>query len=126
MRNEELLLKLVDRLLSADEQPKGGVVEKQKDYIGRYVIVRCRDAGVHAGVLADYENRNVKLKESRRLWYFKCKTGHSLSGVALHGLTDESKIAGELPDIILSDACEIIPVSEESERSIRDAKEYNT
>ena len=34
----------------------------KKELIGDYVIVRCRDAGVHAGYLVDYEGRNVTLK----------------------------------------------------------------
>ena len=112
-----------------DEESKDSPINEStnnKHLIGDYVIVRCRDAGVHAGVLENYEGREVILKESRRLWYFKCKTGHTLSGVALHGVNDESKIAGEVSKIILSEACEIIPVSKDAERSIRDAKEYNT
>lgn len=114
----ELLLKILELALS--EKPN---VQKKR-FIGDYVIVRCHDAGVHAGILESYEGRSVTLKESKRLWYFKCKKGHSLSGVALHGITGESKIAGELKSIILTDACEIIPCEKESERSIRDANEY--
>lgn len=121
MIRDDLIMKLLEKLLSEE----GNVIPSvKKKLIGEYVIVRCHDAGVHAGILVDYENRNVELKETRRLWYFKCKTGHSLSGVALHGITDESKIAGELPMILLKDACEIIPVSSEAEGSIRNAKEY--
>ena len=119
--DKEITMKMIEMLLDLKTEHK-----EKKPFIGEYVIVRCKDAGVHAGILVDYENRNVQLKKSRRLWYFKAKSGHSLSGVALHGLKDESKIAGELENIILADACEIIPVTEESERSIRDAKEHNT
>lgn len=124
MDKEKMAMKLLEMLLS---QPTASIDGKaDKPLVGEYVIVRCRDAGVHAGVLVDYEDRNVELKDTRRLWYFKCKTGHTLSGVALHGVNDASKIAGELSQIILSDACEIIPVSPDAERSIRNAKEYNT
>jgi len=109
------------RSLLGDMQQK-----PEKRLIGEYVIVRCRDAGVHAGILVDYEGREVVLKESRRLWYWKTKKGHSLSGVALNGIAEESKIAGELPEIILGDACEIIPATKESERSIRNAEVHNS
>ena len=37
--------------------------------IGAYVIVRCKDAGVHAGRLAAYNGREALLDEARRLWY---------------------------------------------------------
>lgn len=123
-KKEELLFKLVEMLLG--ESPSGSTCEATKPLVGEYVIARCRSAGVHAGVLVDYNGPNVELKEARRLWYFKCKTGHSLSGVALHGITNESKIAGELPSILLADACEIIPVCSDAERSIRNAEEYNS
>ena len=37
--------------------------------IGKYVVVRCRDAGVHTGVLEAHDGRECVLTESRRLWY---------------------------------------------------------
>ena len=123
MNKEKMIMELIGRLLDGEQK---ATIKPAKPLLGTYVIVRCRDAGVHAGVLVDYEGRNVELKETRRLWYFKCKSGHTLSGVALHGLTDGSKIAGELPSIILADACEIIPTTAVAERSIKDAKEYNS
>jgi len=51
--------------------------------IGQYVLVRCRDAGVHAGSLAGHEGRECVLLESRHLWYFEPAEGASfLSGAA--------------------------------------------
>ena len=127
MNKEELVLRVLEMLLDGDSKEVIADTKKNKPLLGEYVIVRCRDAGVHAGILVDWEGREVQLKESKRLWYFKCKTGHSLSGVALHGITDESKIAGQINKvIILPEACEIIPAESVSERSIRDAKEYNS
>ena len=120
--DKEMILKLLEMALSAEK----GAEKKEKRLIGDYVIVRCRDAGVHAGVLVDYEGREVVLKESRRLWYWKCKSGHTLSGVAIHGLDAESKIAGVVSEIILPEACEIIPCDKVAERSIRDAEEHNS
>ena len=38
--------------------------------IGKYVIVRCRDAGVHAGVLESYSGKECVLTESHA-----CGTG---------------------------------------------------
>ena len=120
---EELIMRLLEKLLDGDNQ-----VEKKNDdnMIGTYVIIRCRDAGVHAGILESYCGREVHLKESKRLWYFDCKKGHTLSGVAIHGLTDDSKITGVIDKIILTDACEIIPCCADAERSIRNAKEHNS
>ena len=67
------------------------------DWIGRYVIVRCRDAGVHAGELISYSGRTCELRQARRLWYWKPQSGAFLSAVATTGLSEESNI-GE-PDV---------------------------
>jgi hypothetical protein len=90
---------------------------------GRYVIVRCKDAGVHAGVLVADSGRTATLKESRRLWYWKSNKGSFLSGVARDGLDEESKVGGEV-DIHLTETCEIIPCSEIAEKSIRGIKAH--
>lgn len=89
-----------------------------KYLIGQYVIVRCRDAGVHSGTLVDYKDRTVILKNSRRLWYWKCKINSFLSGVAVNGITDESKVGESVPTLILTESCEIIEASKDAEESI--------
>lgn len=93
--------------------------------IGKYVIIRARDAGVHAGTLAAHQGREVRLTDSRRLWYWKCKEGHTLSGVALYGLADGSKIAGAVEDITILDACEIIATTADAETSIREVASHD-
>ena len=87
--------------------------------IGKYVIVRCKDAGVHAGVLEAVSGREAILNESRRLWYWKSRKGSFLSGVARDGLDDDSKIGGPVR-IHLTETCEIIECSAEAERTIRE------
>ncbi len=93
--------------------------------IGKFVIVRCHDAGVHAGYLESYEGRECVLTDSRRLWYWKAKKGAFLSAVALYGIDDTSKIGAELPRIHLTENCEIIECSKESEDSINEQPAHN-
>ena len=88
--------------------------------IGKYVIVRCRDAGVHSGILESHSGRECVLTESRRLWYWKTKKGAFLSSAAIDGITDESKIGKELLRIHLTENCEIIECTLSAERSIRE------
>ncbi len=91
--------------------------------IGKYVIVRCRDAGVHAGYLESYNGRECVLTESRRMWYWKPADGQKyLSGMALVGAASDSKIAAPLPRIHLTENCEIIQCTEQSRDSIVGAK----
>lgn len=87
---------------------------------GKYVIVRCRDAGVHAGVLEANEGREAVLTESRRLWYWKPANGQKfLSGVAVAGLHEDSRIGQTLPRLHLTETCEIIECTSEATASIR-------
>ena len=92
--------------------------------IGKYVIVRCRDAGVHAGVLVSKKGRSCVLKDSRRLWYWKAQKGSFLSAVAKYGIDTSSKVGCEV-DIELTENCEIIVCSAESEKTIRDQESHN-
>lgn len=92
--------------------------------LGKYVIVRCKDAGVHAGVLVSSSGRGCVLSESRRLWYWKPANGAAfLSGVAANGLHDDSKV-GVPVEIELTENCEIIACTSEAEASIRALKSY--
>lgn len=91
--------------------------------IGKYVIVRCRDAGVHAGVLEAHDGREAVLSESRRLWYWKPAAGSKfLSGVAVNGLHSDSKIGEAVPRLHLTEDCEIILCTKVAEGSIREIK----
>lgn len=93
--------------------------------VGKYVIVRCHDAGVHAGVLESQDGRECVLTESRRLWYWVAAKSAFLSGVAVFGISQtESKIGVALPRIHLTETCEIIQCSGDAEKSIREAKDY--
>jgi len=89
----------------------------------RYAIIRCRDAGVHAGWVKHREGREVKLIGSRRLWQWHGKT---LSGLATEGTTDASscKYANEVPEIDLLDACEVIYCTDAGRLSIQAMREW--
>ena len=89
---------------------------------GKYVIVRCRDAGVHAGVLESYNGRECVLLNSRRLWYWKPTSGKFLSAVANNGLDSASKVGEPLDRLHLTENCEIIQCSSDAEESIRGIK----
>lgn len=93
--------------------------------IGKYVIVRCHDAGVHAGILESHIGRECVLTESRRLWYWKCVKGAFLSGAATHGLSTESKVGAEVERIHLTENCEIIQCTGVAENSIRELEAHN-
>ena len=77
---------------------------------GAYVIVRCRDAGVHAGEFVSHPaDRTVVLCNSRRIWHWEGAA--SLSEIAVYGAANVAacRFGVVIPNnISLLDACEII------------------
>lgn len=93
-------------------------------WIGKYVVVRTRDAGVHAGILKSRSGRECELTESRRLWYWKvADKGAFLSGVATQGLDANSKVGAPI-DVLLTENCEIIACTEKAAQSIAQTPTY--
>lgn len=91
--------------------------------LGKYVIVRCKDAGVHTGYLESYNGREAVLTESRRLWYWKPANNQKyLSGIAVAGLHEDSKVGAKLDRIHLTETCEIIQCNNNIVDSILGAK----
>lgn len=94
--------------------------------IGKYVVVRCRDAGVHAGVLEATDGRACVLTDARRLWYWKVAgSGDFLNAIALSGVHPESKLSAPVLRIALTENCEIILCSDVAEASIRNQAVHN-
>jgi hypothetical protein len=89
-------------------------------WIGKYVVVRTRDAGVHAGVLKSRSGRECELSESRRLWRWRVNgnKGITLSDVATHGLDTRDTKLGAPVSILLTEDCEIIECTPEAAANI--------
>ena len=91
--------------------------------LGKFVVVRTFSAGVHAGILDQKKGKEVRLKDSFRIWSWtqaKSKTG-SLSAVSQYGVGPGSKIGNCVPIIELTEAIEVIECSAIAEQSIRSA-----
>ena len=90
---------------------------------GEKVLVRTYSAGVHYGELVDHEGKEVVLKNTRRLWYWQ--GAFTLSEIALKGLNRyTSKLSVAVPEIYLSEAIEIIPVSDAAAKCIEGVVAY--
>lgn len=88
--------------------------------IGRYVIVRCSGAGVHAGTIKSRTPKEVTLVGARRLWRWRVKdnAGVSLSDLAVNGLDKKDTKISAPVEVLLSDYHEIIICSQEAAESI--------
>jgi hypothetical protein len=86
--------------------------------LGKYVIVRTYYAGVHAGVLKSREGKEVVLTDARRIWYWDGAA--SLSQLAVDGTSkpNNCKFPVAVPEILLTEAIEIIPATDKARASI--------
>lgn len=84
----------------------------------RYVIARTQSAGVFAGYLDFRKGQEVTLRNARRLWFWKGAA--SLSQLAVDGVAypSECKFPEEVTQIELTQAIEILSVTEKAKASI--------
>ena len=90
-----------------------------------YCVIRTYSAGVHAGYVAKRDGKEVLLYNSRRLW--KWAGAFTLSEIAVNGVSkpEECRFATTLPEIILTEAIEIIKCTEKARRSIEEVETYD-
>ena len=93
-------------------------------YIGKKVIIRGDRSGVFYGTLEEKNGTEVTLKVCRRIWYWEGAA--SISQLAVSGTTkpSECKFTVTVPDIIITDAIEIIPCTEDAKKSIEGVPEW--
>ena len=76
-------------------------------------IIRTYSSGVHVGTLKWHEGKVVTLTNASRVW--RWRGANTLHELALHGPAQEyTRISERVPTITLTEAIEIIPVSEEA------------
>ena len=80
--------------------------------IGKKVIIRTINAGVHFGTLASLDGQTAILNQARRIWYWK--GAFTLSEIAMMGVKSHSKISTIVPEILLNETIEVIPCTAES------------
>ena len=91
-----------------------------------YCIIRTYSAGVHAGYVAKREGKEVTLYNSRRLWMWA--GAFTLSEMSMNGVSkpSECKFATAIPEIVLTEAIEIIPCAETARESLEGVPNYET
>lgn len=84
----------------------------QSALIGQKVIVRTFSAGVHIGTLDAKSGKEVRLSGAHRAWYWK--GAFTLNEIAVKGVGSGSKIGVAVPTVELTEAIEIIPISDDA------------
>jgi hypothetical protein len=92
-----------------------------KRFLGQYVIVRA-PSGIFAGTLTGCEDHDVIISNSRCLMYWDGAA--SLSELSQKGVSKPEKcqFPAQIPTEIITGVIEIIPCSEEAEKSIKEVK----
>lgn len=108
-----------------DYAPVSEIKEKAETINGmEYCIVRTYSAGVFAGYIESRDGKEVVLRKSRRIWYWK--GANSLSQLAVDGtLTpSECKFACEVDKTLVTEAIEIIECTQKAKLSIQGVEEW--
>lgn len=115
-------IKEITKLAYGTKKPVSGGLGNQ--FVGKYVIVRSRNEGINAGKVLELDETGVILEEARRLYYHK-PINKELSwyeGVALGGLSKDSKVGSAVTKLIVEDYS-ITVCTKDAEKSIRGAKD---
>lgn len=100
------------------------IIKEEKTEGMEYKIVRTYSAGVFAGYIESREGREVVMRNVRRIWYWDGAC--SLSELAVNGTCkpDECKFAIPVDRILVTEAIEILDVTEKAKESIEGVKEW--
>jgi len=102
----------------------GEVYRKVTSPTTEYSIIRTYSAGVHFGRVKKRESKEVTLVDARRIWYWEGAA--SLSQMAVDGVSKPKncKFSVVVPEILLTEAIEIIPCTEKATSCILAVPEW--
>lgn len=95
-----------------------------KSMVGQFVIVRTRNEGINAGTVEAADETGVILADCRRIYYHrpKDKTLSWYEGVAVSGLSDDSKVSGTAARKVIIEDYSLTECSEVAKASIMGMK----
>jgi hypothetical protein len=91
--------------------------------MGEATLVRTFSAGIHFGLVKKRKGKEVTLVNARRLWSWAGAC--SLSQIAVNGVDlDGSRISVAVPEIILTEVIELIPMTKKASKQMMEAKPW--
>jgi len=88
--------------------------------IGKNVIVRSYNEGINVGTVVLADETGVELENCRRLYYHKPldKNLSWYEGVAVSGISEDSKVSGTVPKKIIIEKYSMTELSEDAYNSV--------
>jgi hypothetical protein len=122
--SEEMKERILQKILFGGSISENTNQSLSADMIGEKVLVRSKSAGVFFGELVAKNGQEVKLKNSRRIWYWQGAC--SVSQLAVDGSKnlDQCKIARIVPNEIIDESVEVILMSEAAYSNLWSAREW--
>jgi hypothetical protein len=122
--SEEMKERILQKILFGGSIAENTNQSLSADMIGEKVLVRSKSAGVFIGELVAKNGQEVKLKNSRRIWYWQGAC--SVSQLAVDGSKnlDQCKIAKIVPKEIIEESVETIQMSEAAYSNLWSAREW--
>ncbi len=92
--------------------------------LGKYCMVRTKNAGVFAGTVVERDGQEVVLKKARRIWFWDGAS--TLSQLAVDGTSrpEKCKFPTPVDEVVLFEVIEIIPISDAAAKSIESVPEW--
>lgn len=93
-----------------------------ENYIGKKCIIRCDRSGVFFGTLETLEGQKARISNVRNIWYWDGAA--SVMQLATEGVTNPNgcKFTVTVDEIVVTDAIQIIPCTEQAIANIEAVK----
>lgn len=83
----------------------------------KYSIIRGDRSGVFFGIVEERKGREAKIAKARQIWYWE--GARTILQIAKDGINGQSKVTVEAESVVLTDAIEIVPCSDEATEAIK-------
>lgn len=96
-----------------------------ENYIGKKCIVRCNRSGVFFGTLEDMEGQKARISNVRNIWWWEGAA--SVMQLAKEGTKqpNDCKFTVTVSEIVVTDAIQFIPCTEEAVANIEAVKSWS-
>lgn len=97
-------------------------LKEENNMDNKYYIIRGDRSGVFFGQIASRNGQEVELRNTRKLWYWDGAC--AVEQLAVDGVTNSSacKFTVVVPEMIITDAIQILPCSEKAVKILAEAK----